>query len=359
MTAYWTVFAIMFLLQFVNANTQKGYLWRLIISFIPLFIFAAFRDNFGLDYEAYMEMFETVHEYPGQYEDLRAEYGYLKLNEWLPTFRLLIILTSAFTCASYIYFFYKVIPASYSWLAILLLFLSGDKSIFFMFSGIRNAISISILIFTIPLLQKRRLLPFIMCMLLASLFHKTAFIYFPLAYFISSNRDMQRQEMQIWSGVFSFFFIFSHTAIMAPIENITTMMFEDRYDTYIELIEQVGDNRGLLGRISMLLTFVPLLCYTYKGSFSPQENIILRLGLMYTMAATMGALNMRTTQHFIMFFIATTILIVSQNKQYILLKRLFVIFVIAYLSYAFFIVYMGNPAFPYETYESTIFGIIE
>ena len=50
MTAYWIVFAIMFLLQFIKVNTPKEYLWRLIISFIPLFIFAAFRVNFGYDY---------------------------------------------------------------------------------------------------------------------------------------------------------------------------------------------------------------------------------------------------------------------------------------------------------------------
>ena len=277
----------------------------------------------------------------------------------MPTFRSLLVLTSALTCTAYIFFFYKVVPANYSWLGVLLIFLAGDQTIFFMFSGIRNAISISILIFTLPLLQNRKLVPFILCMFLASIFHKTAFIYFPMAYLVTSNKDMCRREMLVWTSVFMFFFIFSHTAIMGSIENLMTMVFDERYDSYLDFIEEVGDNRGVLGRIAMVLTFVPLLLYTYKGTFSPKENVVLRLGLMYTIATTLGSLNMRTTQHFILFFVATTVLIFSQSKRNRLLKGCYVVFVIAYLSYALFVVYMGSPSFPYDVYESTIFGVIE
>ena len=359
MTAYWIVFAIIFLLQFIKVNTTKEYLWRLIITFIPLFIFAAFRVNFSNDYEGYLETFYIAHTYPGQYEDIRTEIGFLKLNEWLPTFRSVIVLTSAFTCAAYIFFFYKVIPAAYSWLAVLLLFMAGNQTLLFMFSGIRNAISISILIFTLPLLTNRKLIPFALCMLLASTFHKTAFIYFPLAYLISSNKDMKRTEMLLWSGVFSFFFLFSHTALMDPIEHMMTMVFGQRFDSYLDFVYDIGDNRGFLGRIAMVLTFTPLLMYTYNGSFSPQQNTILRLGLMYTIATTLGPLNMRTTQHFMLFFIATTIYIISQNNRNLPLKVGYVVFVIAYLAYALFVVFMNSPSFPFEIYESTIFGIIK
>ncbi len=358
MTAYWIVFAIMFLLQFIKVETSKGYLWRLIISFIPLFIFAAFRVNFGPDYEGYNETFELTKLYSNMYHELRTEIGYLKLNEWLPTFRSLIIVTSAFTCAAYIFFFYKVIPAKYSWLAVLLLFLSGDKSMFFMFSGIRNAISISILIFSIPLLQKRKLLPFILCMLLASLFHKTAFVYFPMAYLVSSNKDMTRSELYVWCGVFAFFFIFSHTVIMDVVDNYVGMLFDDRYDFYLEEIDEIGDNRGYLGRIAMILSFAPLIWFTFKGVFSEQENIVLRLGLMYVIATTMGGLNIRTVQHLILFFIASVVYLFLQCRN-TTIKNGYLLFVIAYLAYAFFIVFVGHPKFPYEIYESTIFGVIE
>ena len=358
MTAYWIVFVIMFVLQFVKVNTNKEYLWRLIISFVPLFVYAAFRVDFGYDYENYQNIFDLIHKYRGQYDDFRAEIGYLKLNEWLPTFRSLLIVTSAFTCAAYIFIFYMVVPVKYSWLAVLLLFLAGDKSIFFMFSGIRNSISISMLIFTYPLLQKRKLLPFLLCMLLASIFHKTAFIYYPMAYFTCSNKDMERREMLVWGGVFAFFFIFSHTAILGSIGNLMALGFEGRYDTYIEFVGEVGDSRGLLSRVSMIFTFVPLLWFTYKGSFSPQMNTILRLGLVYTIATTLGALNMRTTHHFILFFIVTVIYVYSYSSNNVV-KYGYSLFVCAYLAYALFIVYMGNPAFPYDVYESTIFGVIK
>lgn len=357
MKAYWIVFAIMFLLQFIKVNTQKQYLFRLIISFIPLFIYAAYRVNFGYDYEAYQEIFNTLQRYPGQYDDFRTEIGYLKLNECLPTFRSLLIITSLLTCAAYTFFFYNVIPARYAWLAILLLFLAGDKAIFFMFSGIRNSISISILIFSLPLLKKRKLLLFVLCMILASYFHKTAFIYFPLAYIVCNNKDMTYFEMMVWCGVFAFFFIFSHTMLMRYISYFTDMLFYDRYDTYIESIYKLGDNRGILLRIAMLVLFVPLIWYTYKGKFSTQGNTILRLGLMYVLSLAMGTLNMRTSQHFIIFFIAAVVFVFSHSERNKIMKNGYALFVIAYLLYAFF-VYMGNPAFPYDVYESTIFGLV-
>ncbi len=359
MTAYWIVFAIMFLLQFVKVYTKKEYLWRLIISFIPLFIFAAFRVNFGYDYEAYQEIFDIVHAHPGQYEDIREEIGYLKLNEWLPTFRSLIIVTSLFTCCAYIFLFYKVIPANYAWLAVLLMFFAGDKAIFFMFSGIRNAISISILIFTLPLLEKRKLLPFVVCMLIAALFHKTAYIYFPMAYLVCSNKDITRREIFVWVGVFCFFFVFSHMSIMRQVEMVVNSIFDDgRYESYIDLINEVGDNNGILGRIAMIMTFIPALIFARSNSFSPQCNVIMRLGLMYIMSMAMAGLSMRAPQHFIMFFVAMAVYIFA-NSRNTLFKYGYTIFVVAYLAYAFFVVYCGSPTFPYDVYESTLFGIID
>ena len=359
MTAYWIVFAIMFLLQFIKVNSSKEYLWRLIISFIPLFIFAAFRVNFGYDYETYQELFDVVQAHPGQYDDLREEWGYLKLNELLPSFRALIIVTSAFTCSAYIFLFYKVIPANYAWLAVLLMFLAGDKSIFFMFSGIRNAIAISMLIFTLPLLEKRKLLPYVLCMLLAAQFHKTAYIYFPMAYLVSSNKDITRREMIIWACTFAFFFVFSHMAIMGPVEAVVNSFFDDgRYESYIDLINEHGDNRGILERIAMIMTFIPALIFARSNSFSPQCNVIMRLGLMYIMSMAMGSLSMRALQYFVMFFIVMGVYI-ARNGRNSLLKYGYSIFMVAYLAYAFFVVYCGSPTFPYDAYESTLLGVIK
>jgi hypothetical protein len=179
-----------------------------------------------------------------------------------------------------------------------------------------------------------------------------------MAYLVSNNKDMKRREMLVWAGVFAFFFIFSHTAIMGRIESIMGMAFGARYGSYLEFVDEVGDNRGVLGRIAMVVIFVPLLWYTYKGTFTSQDNVLLRLGLMYAISTTLGALNMRTTQHFVLFFIATTIYIISQNKRNNLLKGGYVVFLLAYFAYALFVVFVNSPSYPFDVYESTIFGII-
>ena len=360
MTAYWIVFAIMFLLQFIiKVDTQRGYLWKLIITFIPLFIYGAFRVDYGLDYAGYEEFFDRIHQNGlKDYERERIEYGYGVLNFIMPSFRSLIILLTALICTSYIFLFYKVLPPKYLWLAILLLFLSGDKTIFFMFSGLRNSISISILILSVPLLKERKLLLFLLCMFLASLFHKTAFIFFPIAYFISSNKNITRKEIAIWVGVFIFFWIFSAISMIEIVETFTNYFLGDRYDSYIEQINELGDNRGLLIRIASVILFIPIIVFCTKHSFSAYGNVIMRLGLMYLMTNVLGSLNYRASHHFMIFFIVLLSYILKYSKDN-LFKYGYILFVIAFLSYAFFVVYIGNPLFPYDVYESTIFGMID
>lgn len=354
MTAYWLVFAIMFLLQFIQTNNKKEYLWKLIFTFIPLFLYGAFRINYGYDYEVYEAFYNVVERYGiGSVKDEKMEYGYAYLNHIMPSFRCLIIFTTLLTCLSYIIFFYRLIPSKYTWLAIILLFLTGDKTIFFMFSGIRNAISISILLLSTPLLEKRKLLPFILTMILASLFHKTALIYFPLAYLCTSNKSFSRKELWIWICVYLFLMLFSHS-LNKYIEMITSSLFNDRYESYLDTAMEIGDNRGILLIIANIIMMFPLLIYMRKLNLTEQENIYFRLGLLYILSYMMGVFNMRTSHHYMLFYISLVIYIWANCKK-IRFKYAYVGFVILFFIYAFFIVYVNSSTFPYSEYNSVLF----
>lgn len=54
----------------------------------------------------------------------------------------------------------------------------------FMFSGIRQGIAYGFIVYSYKFIRERKLLPFLLTIYLASLFHKSAFVFFP-AYFIA------------------------------------------------------------------------------------------------------------------------------------------------------------------------------
>ena len=63
MLIYWCLFIIIIIIQFIPTKTNKGQRNKLLFSFFLMFIYAAIRDNFGRDYEAYQYIFEDVHKY--------------------------------------------------------------------------------------------------------------------------------------------------------------------------------------------------------------------------------------------------------------------------------------------------------
>lgn len=351
MTVYWVVASLMILFQLIPVHTPKAYIFRLLASFAVLFVYGAFRLNYGLDYEAYEFSYNIINTY-GVYDE-RLEWGYVLLNKIVPSFRWLLVITSAFTCIAYIFFFYRLIPQRYAWLGMLLLILGGDKTIFFMLSGIRNAISISILFLCYPLLEKRRFVLFFGGMILASLFHKTAFIYFPITYFLSSTRNMGKKEYLIWCGAFAFFWIFSSTLLIDYISTFISQ-YLDRYDSYVENAVELGDSRGILIKMATLFMFFPLIYFVKHHNISNRYNVIFRLALIFVFSYTLGALNGRTSHHFYLFFIAAVIYMFSyiQNDCQ---KYGYIAFVLVFLFYSFFIVYIQNPNFPYVIYQSILF----
>lgn len=349
MIVYWLVALLMVIFQLPTSTSDRSYTIRLILSFLPLFLFGACRLDFGYDYAAYESVFADVSR---RMEVDRIEPGYLLLNKIMPSFRWLLIVTSMFTCCAYFYVFKRFVPQQFSWLGMVLLALSGDKTIFFMFSGIRNAISIAILLLSTELIIKRKLKWYIVMMLIAGSFHRSAYIYFPIAYLLTGIKSFGNKEFWVWTICFLLLWLFSNTLIINVVETAIMSYFE-RYSTYMNNAIELGDNRGILVRIGVLLLFFPLIIFMKRNKLSDEWNTIFKLALFYTISHTLSGLDMRTSHHFIVFFILSTLYICKNSKNNIF-KICYTLFVLAFICYAFFIVYLGSPTFPYSEYHSVI-----
>jgi len=357
MSVYYLLLFITFILQFTSAKTDQQYLKRTIISFIPFFIYAATRLNFGPDYSAYESFFETIKEIPFKDYDpetLHMERGFAYLCKIIPSWRLFLVLDSFLVAATYVSLIYKYVPRNYSWLAVLLIFLTGNNTIFFDLVAMRNGIVVSILILSLPLIKNRKLLPFAAITGLAYTIHASAIFFFPLAYLLGVNKSLTKKELYIWTGVLLAFTVLSANNIIDRI-TFVVMLIGDRYESTLQEVAE-NYNRGFLATIFSLLLSGLLLIGQYKGekNLNDNEKVILRLSLLFSFSYLLGSLNTRVSQYFVLMFIAAIPILTNISKNGY--KYFLIGLVLVYCFYSFYIVWiLNNPYFVYQQYHSTLF----
>lgn len=351
MFTYWSLFLIVMLIQFFPAKSQTQYSVRLFMSLLPLFLYGAFRVNFGLDYEAYETYFDEVKSFGSEAND-RMEIGYMYLNMFLPSFRSLLIIQSALLCVTYYYLFKWYVPFRYSWLGFLLLFLNGPLTIFFMLSGIRNGIAISILILSTRFIHQRKIIPFAILTCLAYLFHNSVILIAPIAYFIANGNVITNKSIKVWLIVMLILAITSSTILLEYI-SVFIMTNFDRYTTYIEIAKEQEGGVGILIAIFSIGASILFLSILKDKQLTAKEMMLVKFTLLFFISFLLGPLNIRISQYFASFFVVGSLLIINK-KAHKTLKHAYFALVFAYVIYSFTI-WLDSPNFSYDTYEYILF----
>lgn len=350
MTTYWSIALLTILINLFPAKTQKHYSVRLFVSLIPLFLFGALRVDFGLDYESYEDFFNSVKFYGFSVID-RTEIGYYYLNRLLPSFRSLLVIQTLLVCTAYYYLFKWYVPAKYAWLGFILLFLSGPFTIFFMLSGIRNAISISILILSSHFLHNRKIIPFAVLIFIAYFFHNSVIFMAPIAYLVANNKQITLKWIVVWVLVMMFLFVASSTIVLYYIDLFIANYF-DRYITYIEQAKYLQKGAGLLSSSFSIFLSILLMYFFKNKRLSNKQSMIVKLSLLFLISHVLGPLNIRMSQYFVSFFIVGSIIVMYWNINKFL-KIVYFISIFAYLIYSL-IIWFNNPLFTYNTYKSIL-----
>ncbi len=354
MFVYYFAFIITILIQFIPVKSDKQYLIRVCFSFVPIFLIGALRADWT-DYESYITEFEMAH---SMYTSIsqaseHSEIGYMILNSIIPTWRLFLIITSAFTCFGFGAVIYKCIPPKYNWLAFLLFFLASDKTLFFMYSGIRNALAISIMCISFPLIRDRKWLPYFLLTGLAMTLHTSAILFMPLAFLAGGSHQMTKKESWLWISIMIALQAVSLDGIFGQATSLISIYF-DRYAQDALIIEDLGDTRSLLIRFVVIVFMGVFLWFMRNTELSKTENSVCRLALLYSISYLLGAMQGRLTQCYVIFFISAVCVLCGKWKQK-QLRLVFLAFVIAYLAFALFAVFMHTESFQeYVPYKSII-----
>ena len=243
-TIFVNIIAVFFaLLASFSKNPKKS----LFVSFFIVFIFLAFRYNFGNDYNEYHDYFIKVHK--ASIKDLTnlqeyqskglMEVGYTWLNRLFDSFYLMVALLSLFSC----YVYYKIIKTyakpNLIWFSVFI-FLFDATIMLIQSSSIRQTIAICLFLLSLEPLIKRKFLKYSILVLSGCLFHFSAIILFPLYFLITQNR--WNKLILISLVILYFLFAFLGYLFLPFIERIALLYFPRYKEAYMK--EIIGNNLG-------------------------------------------------------------------------------------------------------------------
>ena len=172
------------------AGRRKGRV-TLAMGFFVLFLFAALRYMYGNDYASYYRWFLRINsgwKSPFDYEML-----YTLLNRICPSFPVLIAVTSlVFICAVYT-LVKRNVSSRYAWLS-LFIFVVNPYLFLMNLSAIRQCLAMVLFMAAVPFGMERKPVRYTVLILLATMFHKSAFLLFPV-YFILQPTQFRKRNV--------------------------------------------------------------------------------------------------------------------------------------------------------------------
>lgn len=239
-----------------------------------LFLFAGLRYMYGSDYPAYYTHFLQIQ---AGAESPYDEWLFTFLNRICPSFPVLIALTSAV----FVYGVYRLIIGTLStwdaWLG-LLIFVISPPLFLMNLSAIRQCMAMMCFVAAVRYAAERRVIPYVLLVLAACLFHKSAALLFP-AWFITGTRPVRKGRVcGIVLAVFLLLFVVDLNAIVLAVARI----FDD--NNYIHYASQ-GMRNSLRATLLTSISFVYVL-----GNLPRLQGKALVCGKLHLVGLTCGVL---------------------------------------------------------------------
>lgn len=241
----------------------------IIICFV-LVIVAGTRLNVGYDYNSYKLWFQSVKDeqlsvfYIAQKLNIELGFAlYLKILTYF-SYNAFIFITAVICIVPKIYYIYKLNRNKY-------LMLLGYYALIFIFYDIgviRQALSISILVFSYKYIMKKEPIKFITVVIFATLFHMTAILFLPM-YFIGENKFPLKIYVSI--GVISIALqMINFANIIEKIINLLNISVVSSRFMFYQYYNNNSLFISLLKRVCVLFIFVFLLYWNRKRKIQLQ-----------------------------------------------------------------------------------------
>jgi hypothetical protein len=358
MIFYFLIFLIISFFSFLEIlgqlNSIKSSVF-LIISFV-LFCLSFLRWETGTDWSTYIDFFNNSDVF---FQQSDFEWGFSRLNE---------IVRILFNNYTILLFFIAIILFSFQSKAILKLSPLPITSLLVLWSTtfanvffIRQSLSTVILFYSIKYIQTKKVIPFVICILLASMFHRTSIIFI-FAWFVYHLNI--KNSVMIVSIVFSIFLASLISYILDSFGNVLGGVIEHKISFYIgDNSNTMGSNLSLTeimlkGFINKLFIFSTCLIFLTKKKFDKKYNGYINLfwlGIIIYFSTI--SISIALIRFSFPFDITAIILIplIMKNIENINYRLLLFTFFFVYLGVRHYSVIVGNYYDSYVPYK-TIFS---
>lgn len=355
---------------------RKIYLW---IAFGVLFFISAFRStNIGNDTPFYAFLFEYYGSavralnlekfvYLFNFDNVlnsRIEPGFIFLNILLNfisnDYLILFVVVSAFVVGVWMIHIYQ--NSSMVWLSVALFI--NLRFFYFSLSNLRQSIAMAIILISYKFLKERKLLPFLLCVCIAALFHLSALVFiiaYPLTAKVFNYKALIYGAIIAGLGYIGFDYFIN-----------LFLRFFPRYSMYLESVYFDGYVR-IASIINVLVALALLLLgvISSKGVYKPDNprdidknekqeinllNYIMLISLVLSFISIKASILGRLHMYFFIFSIIYTPRTLIYIKNVRLRVVIVYILLLAIIAYNFTILYFRPEwliVYPWEFIWST------
>lgn len=315
------------------------------LAYLCVFIFSAIRFDVGYDYTLYYGWIEGTYKF---IEDQLNRLEFLsrlmiEFSHDVQFFQLFFILSSFLI----VLLFYKSISMySLDLRLSTLIFICFPVFYFYSFSIIRQYIAIALIFYGYRFIKERALIKYVLTLLIAMLFHKSAVIAIPIYFFYGNF--LLKKRLLVFLYVLGFF--------GSELITFFVKLLSERYSIYLGVIAGEGGSLMLIF-FQILAVFIFLIIFEMKDLNDKDFNFYLLcffIGLfIWSTLSKHGHAGFRGSLYFISFTILLIPDLISKLRQ-----RKFITQCTIFLCFVFygFNLYVGSkhkikdPNMPYQTF---------
>ena len=355
MIYYLSFFLLFFLFSKLNVKSEKLKKKVWLFSFLFLFLILGSRYYIGGDYFGYMHLYNKMDSAKLTFPLFNLEFIYYSILFISNKLDLGYFFVNFFLMFIFLYFFEKYIknfPNPYYVLLISIPILLIPISINF----VRQAIAISIFLFSIRFLIRGNYLKYFFYVFIASMFHKFALIYLIFYFFYEKNKNKLRMYVYFLL-IFLFLFGFLSEIIQIPVFKYWMNRIIWQISFYTDQTYPLMP-KGLYFRLSlMIISFLILIYFKKFFQLNKEYKIWFCTGIISIMLIPITIFFPLLASRIIVFFLPIIIFvfgnIILQNEY----RKIFNINLLSLFFLIYFFVWLNFSPFKnfFTPYKSIFF----
>ena len=324
-------------------------------AFFILIIFAVLRYGFGNDYFNYYRSFMDIMSGHSQFVN---EPMFTFLTKVFPNYFLLIAVTSLITIIPIYFLIKNYVIDNYKGLAVFI-YCINPYLFLLSLSAIRQMLALSFFIVGIHFSEKRRIVPYLICIILATTCHISAIVLLPI-YLIANDKKINRIQVMAIILVL-LILLFGNNAFEILLHYGLDFFNNINYNIYST---QGGNTLRATLLSSIWFIYITININKLKGSTLMFAKLSL-VGYIFAILAYKISMLTRFTMYFECFSIISIPMILYQNRgfkskniflylanKYALPMLIFTIYILRY--YSFFTNPLWESFFEYHTILSVM-----